>query len=235
MNKKNKISLVSFVFISLISLLVSCGGGGGGDGSGSSSSSTAFGTVSSSRCAGSNSAIKVVHAGIDTSPIDIFLNDVLSSTRTYGRDNVYFNLSNGTKVSLVSRLSQTVLHQSSFNTANGNCQTLVFTGTNERDNLNANFVTDAAISLDGNSAVRIINATSENSTYTLSISGSNLSAPDGGASKYVAVPAGTNLFGISGPVGFSNTFSLEANKHYSLIIRGESSFYIDSELVVDNF
>lgn len=227
---KNKL----FFLCLILSTLFSCGGGGGG-GSSEPSGASAFGSVSNPRCSSGSPAIKIVHGGIDTSPLDIYINSSFQSTRLYGRDSFYVSINSGSVLELISRLSQTTIHSRTFNGAGSPCQTLIFTGTNERGNLNVNIINDNPIDVSSGSAIRLINATSENSTYTMRVSGLSFSAGDGGASSYSLVSSGVVAVRVSGPQSFSVSVTLDSAKHYSFILRGEASFFVDSELVVDNF
>lgn len=225
MNFKNRICTFF-----LVSTLIACSGGGGSGGDSSDNGRPETG-------------IRVIHASIDSTPLELTASSGQTLSAKFGESSGYTSLpSEPITLNLgVANLSQEVIFSDFVTFEGGSVHSLLVYGSNSSTGLQQNYLDDALPEITADQAVvRVVHGAVGASAIAASVGGSLISdeIAFGSASRYVAVTPGPLLVrarrAADGAVLLSSTFTFEAGKAYSVVVSGEAGYLVASELLVDN-
>ena len=220
---------IAAVFFSLT--LISCGGGGGGGG-GSSRRSAPTG-------------VRILHAAIDTSPVDLYSSEVTDSVVQnirYADEPFYSSLPTGDQtLTLTLRLNPaSEFYRGTLTVEKNKHSSVLLYGNNESLGVRAALISDDAGEIpDSQAALRLVHGLVGASGLSVSIDGieqlSNIGF--GSASTYVYLDQGLRTISVrrtaDRKVVFSATPELKAGIPYSVFMSGEIDFLVQGKILED--
>lgn len=210
-------------------LLSACGGGGGGGGGGGSDDSS------------SDSGVRILHAAIDGSPMDLLSSgspDKIVDRAVFAGTKGYRELPGGAQTISVTRASTPSRVIGSFEVVGGGdkAYSIVLYGSNQAGGVQTNLLSDEIPELGDGAAVRVVNGALGAGTLSVSVGGSSASAAFGDATAYLQAPAGgvsmTARSAAGGSLG-SYSFVAEPGKAYTLLVAGEVGYYVTTRQFTD--
>lgn len=229
MKMKNLIkNLISSGCGGLVLFLLVSGCSGGGSGSGDAG----------------RTAVRVVHAAIDTAPLDVYSSETvgLISMSRFAAQTRYYNARQGGQLfSLtVSGTSRTVFSVP-LTVVDGQRQTILVHGN--RDSLGlrvSTFLDEPGEISGGESALRVVHALGGAAKLDCQLAGAVIcSGLDfGNASIYSKVKEGIGKITVrrvaDRKVVFDSELAFESGKAYSLVVTGEEGYFVTAPLLLDN-
>lgn len=210
------IKLRSLIVIIVALSVTGCGGGGGGGGG-------------SAEGVGASTGARVLHASIDLSPIDIFTNpDEPAATARFGMPSPYVGLSSGPQGVLLKKAkSIDVITNLSLNVEKGLRQSILVYGDYRVPALQIAVLQDIAPELDDtSSSIRVVNGLLSSGTAVAGTinAATTFTAPYGGATEYIQVPAGVANIVLDN--GSSGSFTVEGGTSYTILIAGQEGYFV---------
>jgi hypothetical protein len=211
-------------------LLVSgCGGGGGGGGGGGSDD------------ASSQSGVRVLHAAIDGSPMDVIssaASDKIVDRAVFAGTKGYRELPGGAQAISLTRTSTPSRVVGSFDVVGGGdkAYSIFLYGSNQETGLKTKLLSDDVPDMADGAAVRVVNGALGVSVLNVSVGGASASVGFGDASEYLLVSAGGSTLNArtsgGGSLG-SYSFVAESGKAYTLLVAGEVGYYVTTRQFTD--
>jgi hypothetical protein len=224
-------SFSRIVFSTIVAVLASCGGGGGGGGGSKGIP---------------NTGVRILHGGIETPPIELYIDGEASSlaSGSFGEEGFYGELKAGAHAAVFAEknLPSAVVINHRFSVPNG--QKISFAILNDPttgQDVLSQLVDDTSDVLENESAIRVINgvigveslecnlANGSQSKRSSSVFGTN--------SSYVVVPPGTvNLRctrRADGAEVVRKTISIETGEIKTVLVSGEQGFFVNAVDVKD--
>jgi hypothetical protein len=202
-----------FIYTVLVVVTVSCSGGGGGGDDGRST----------------ETAVRLVHASIDTTPLSLLHNGLLMQSARYNENTTYMLVSNGQAIITIERaMSPGVVTATFEQDLLDDTEYSVFVYGEARDVLRKVIIEDNTIRPEeGLAFVRFLNGYSSNRRVTMYIDG-QLVGPSlqlGGVSEYLEVPFGPHSVSFrtsSGQVLGSTDVELLDQSEANFVVSGSS-------------
>lgn len=228
---KSRYSLLSVTLILNLAALASCGGGGGGGGGGGSAAT----------------GVRVLHASIDASPVNIVVNDgttsnVVVERGKFGFATNYGALGNGPQTLAMTRTltPSVVVGQSSVTVNSGERRSFLIYGDNQTFGLRTNiFLDNPGAFSEGSGKVRVINGVTGAAGLTVGLDSSSLgSVSFGDALDYTSVSAGAHRFVLrrasDGASVGSAGVTIESGRAYTILAAGEIGYFVKVLFVADD-
>lgn len=215
----------------LIALMLgfsACGGGGGGGAGGGDDDGSS-----------SSSGVRVLHAAIDGSPMDVLSSDsssVVVDGAVFAGTKGYKELPDGAQIISLTRTSTPSRVIGSFDVTGGGSYSILLYGSNQTTGLKAALLTDTVPDLGGGAGVRVVNGALGSSQLSVSVGGASALVAFGEASEYLNVPVGATTMiargSANGTIG-SLSFTAEAGRAYTLLVAGEVGYYVTTRSFTD--
>lgn len=228
--RSDKLSHLAIEALLVCSVLLSaCGGGGGGGGGGESDDSS------------SDSGVRILHAAIDGSPMDLLSSgspEKIIDRAVFAGTKGYRELPGGAQTISVTRASTPSRVIGSFEVVGGGgkAYSIVLYGANQGDGIQTNLLSDEIPDFGDSAAVRVVNGALGAGTLNVSFGGSSASAAFGDATPYLEAPAGSvsmTARSASGGALGSYSFVAESGKAYTLLVAGEVGYYVTTRQFTD--
>lgn len=227
-----KKALIFALSISVSAGLTACGGGGGG---GSSTSGTGR---------SASTGIRILHAAIDASPVDIYTSNSVTAIQTgrFALDSVYAGLKTGEQILTLTKAKDPTQSIAALPVTVEKSQhySLLLYGNNESLGLSTNLYLDApGKPSKGSALLRIVHGLVGAAGITSVVDAAEVSSslPFGSASDYVEVAAGDhNIFvrrASDSTLVSSGVQSLASGGAYTLLVTGEVGFRVFARLYAD--
>ena len=205
-----------------------CGGGGGGSAEGGDDDGSS-----------SSSGVRVLHAAIDGSPMDVLSSgsaSVVVDGAVFAGTNGYKELPGGSQIISLTRTSTPSRVIGSFDVMGGGSYSILLYGSNQTTGLEAALLTDTVPDLGEGALVRVVHGSLGVSQLSVSVGGASTSVAFGKASEYLNVPVGSTTMTArgtdSGSIG-SLSFTAETGRAYTLLVAGEVGYYVTTRLFTD--
>ena len=212
------------------SLLLSACGGGGGSSSSSDGSSDAYG-------------VRVLHAAIDGSPVDVRSSlraDPVLLQAVFAGTKGYRSIPSGEQTLALTRPFSSSDAIASFNTSvgSGDRYSILLYGDNLTFGLRARLISDDVPASIAGSAVRVVNGVTGASSLVVAVgSGQVTQVGFGENSEYIQTASGSVHISASrsadGSVVVSTNRTLEEGRAYTILIAGQIGYYVRSNMFVD--
>jgi hypothetical protein len=225
--------LISVLTAFVISFSACGGGGGGGGGGGNDQYSSATG-------------VRVLHAAIDATPVDVFVDGVpeaVAKKAVFGLNNGYNALPSGLLNLTMTRTStpSVVVDKAQVAVDSDSRVSILLYGDNATFGLRATVLTDGAPEDRSNARVRIVDGVTAAAeivgTVSSGVEERSVNVKFGEASDYLAVPPGVATLQVvraaDGRFVASTTATLEAGKEYTYLVAGEVQFFVKGLLLTD--
>ena len=213
----------------LLSQLIACGGGGGGSG-GTSRPST---------------GVRLLHAGIDLSPLEVVPDgdlSISSGVTKFGDASTYLPVDAGTHaISLRRANTSEIIEQLGIELKKNELSTIIIAGSRAQTNgvhVQANLGSPPELD-SGTAAVRIAHGAFGAATVNAMVNSIALVQPIGftGVSDYQVVPAGSAVVSVTRSVDgasvYAGTFSAQARSAYTVFVAGEIGYYVKTSVITD--
>lgn len=214
----------------ILTQLVACGGGSGGGGVGSRP----------------NTGVRLLHAGIDISPLELISSTDTSSASLpavkFADASAYLALDTGAQSIALRRANTSeVIEQLNLEVKKGELRTIIIAGSRAQSNgVSVQASLGAIPELDSaTSAVRVAHGAFGAATINATINSSTLPQAVGftGVSDYQIVPAGNVSASVTrsadGALLYSGSFSAQARGSYTIFVAGEVGYYIKTTVLTD--
>ena len=206
-----------------------CGGGGGG--------STGGGDDEDGNS--SSSGVRVLHAAIDGSPMDVLSSgsaSVVVDGAVFAGTKGYKELPGGAQIISLTRTSTPSRVIGSFDVTGSGSYSILLYGSNQATGLKAALLTDAVPDLGGGAGVRVVHGALGASQLSVSVGGASASVAFGEASEYLSIPVGSTTMiarGSGNGAISSLSFTAEAGRAYTLLVAGEVGYYVTTRAFTD--
>lgn len=230
---KINLKIFNLILVCLVTLSVGCGGGGGGGGGSSS------GNLSNA-----STGVRVLHASIDTAPLDLYLpssSEGVARTFEFASPIGYAKASNGTQpitVTEAMNLSGAIVNYSA-EIAKGSLFSILVYGEEGKGTRSTTLIQDSIPELGKtDAAIKVVHGSFGAAAVSLSLSGVEVAqAPYGNGSNYVVTPAGAVAVTVNRVVDsknlFSGTLTLEPKRAYTILMAGDINDFSKAVLYLD--
>jgi hypothetical protein len=218
------------LFLSMLTIVAvsACGGGGGGGGGGGSDDDSS-----------SASGVRVLHAAIDGSPMDVISSAGASTVvngSVFAGTKGYKELPGGAQTISLTRTATPSRVIGSFDVTGGGSYSILLYGSNQTTGLKAALLTDVVPDFASGAGVRVVNGALGASQLNVSVGGVSASVAFGEANEYLNIPSGATTMiarGSGAGAVSSYSFTAEAGRAYTLLVAGEVGYYVTTRAFTD--
>jgi len=214
-------ALRNMLFVTLVSLLCSCGGGGGGGGESAADGS------SGSLKRGVSTAVRLIHADVESSPINLKTSSIIQSAK-FAQEVFYQQINSGPIVFSLEQLNGNTVTTIPADLQRDTEYTILISRNSSQGNPVYRLITDNMQRPgSGFHYVNVIHALNQTGNISVSVGAVNFeSQSKNSVSSFLLVPSGSAELVVknsSGGVMSQKTLTLEDQGETTIVISGDAS------------